>query len=83
MRSAMSDITAGEGNVSLQSAVPPSHLAVQVSTGNVTGVVPNSVSYHLSIADRTGVISDNVVDNPASPRVISLDVETGNVTLSQ
>jgi len=83
LRSGATDVTERTGNVSLTFLTAPAQVSVRNSTGNITAAVPTSASYHVVISVRYGLSASRVGDDPTSPRVISLSVGMGNVSLDQ
>jgi Putative adhesin len=81
LRASSTDIDEGTGDVALNFTATPSHLLIKDSTGDVDVVVPDSSHYHVSMSDHLGKVSDGVTDDPSSPRVISVSVGIGDVSL--
>jgi hypothetical protein len=78
---AWADVEEGTGNVALRFTAPPSYVHVKAFTGNIDVVVPRPSGYHVSTSDHLGNVSVGIVDNRASTRVMTLSVETGNISV--
>jgi len=82
VRSRAVNVTDGAGNVLLTFKAPPSRVKVRVSTGNIAVALPVPARYRVNTFDQLGTVTGNVPDSPASGRLISLGVGTGNISLT-
>jgi hypothetical protein len=81
LRGGMYRVAVDTGRVELTHAVSPTDVVATVDTGEVSVRVPGGASY--AVRSDRGLSDVDVARDPLSPRVITVNVDTGHATVHQ
>lgn len=71
------------GNVLLKFSKIPSHVVVSNKSGDITVVLPaGPTAYQVQASSRSGSTNIDVPTSPSSPHVITVTVQSGNITVT-